>query len=231
MQSVIVLVLLNLATGINAHQHNHRDVHAHLQERDAQVITLTETIVNTVTTYVTDHVWEDGSPVSTTESSTSTISTEATSTTKSAGIFFELPSISSSTSSIIVAPTLTTSIITPSAVAPAPTTTSTSTSTPVAVADPSVAGERTFTIVNSHTGPVSTRHDDTVGTPTSAGKAIVAGTIAAGATATFAVKRGWIGNIALNDAKYPITPNSTLFEANYVDWNGVPKADMDVSYV
>lgn len=226
MQFLVLSILLGLALpGINGHQHNHRDLHRHLNGRDAQGNARIETVIDVVT--VTKYVLEDGSPASTTPTSTGT-----TLTTRLAGVFFEQSSISSSKSSLVVATTpvtsskaLSTSI--PSSVVPAPTITSTS----KAAEAPSVAGERTFTVVNLHTAAVSTIHDDTVGTPTSAGAAIRPGTIAAGATATFAVPRGWIGNIALNDANFPVTTNSTLLEANFVDWSGVPKADFDVSYV
>jgi hypothetical protein len=68
----------------------------------------------------------------------------------------------------------------------------------------------------------------------SGGSAITAGgTIATSATATFAVPSGWVGNIAINDAQFSITTDSTLIEANFNDWHdgmGL-RADVDVSYV
>lgn len=59
------------------------------------------------------------------------------------------------------------------------------------------------------------------------------GTIAAGATAAFAVPTGWIGNVALADADYEITDDSSLIEGNFVVPSGysVAVADVDVSYV
>jgi hypothetical protein len=59
------------------------------------------------------------------------------------------------------------------------------------------------------------------------------GTIAAGASAAFAVPTNWIGTVALADADHKLDDNISLIEGNFVynsDY-GYAIADIDVSYV
>ena len=57
--------------------------------------------------------------------------------------------------------------------------------------------------------------------------------MSAGETAAFALPTGWAGNVAINDALWPITGDDSLIEASFVVADGytVAVADVDVSYV
>lgn len=92
----------------------------------------------------------------------------------------------------------------------------------------------TISIVNSHGHALSTDHHSNPSGPAPTDLAQVGpGTIAAGSTATFAVPTGWIGNVAVVDARYNISNSDTLVEANYVIPNGYnyAVADVDISFV
>jgi hypothetical protein len=91
----------------------------------------------------------------------------------------------------------------------------------------------TISIINSHTNAISTAHAHDPNCPGAVQGNIGAGTIAKGSTASFAVPTGWVGNVALNDAAWPITGDDTLIEANFVvpDSYSIAIADVDVSYV
>lgn len=55
--------------------------------------------------------------------------------------------------------------------------------------------------------------------------------MAVGATATFAVPSGWVGNVGINEAKYEVGTDATLIEGNLNEWYGALRADFDVSFV
>ena len=82
-----------------------------------------------------------------------------------------------------------------------------------------------------HSVALTTAHDDTVHQATSAGVILSTGTIAVGATHTFAVPSGWVGNVGINEASFPVGTDSTLIEGNVNEWFGAVRADFDVSYV
>ncbi|KAH8895331.1 hypothetical protein GQ53DRAFT_49793 [Thozetella sp. PMI_491] len=221
MRSIVLPALLGFAT-LAASSPGHRHQHARLRPRKLV------TVIDTVTQFETVYVNEDGSPLSTTSSSTSTkeaavfiqvATTTSTSTTSSSTSTTPPPETPTPT------PTTLVQVPSPEPTTPAPAPVS---STPAAVVNPN---ERTFTVVNSHTAAVFTKHDDTVGTPTSAGQPLQPGTMAAGATATFAVPTGWVGNIAYTDASNELNTAASLFEGNFAEWWGVARADFDVSYV
>lgn len=91
----------------------------------------------------------------------------------------------------------------------------------------------TITIINNQSDPISTSHAHDPGGPSAVSGGTGPGTLAASATAAFAVPTGWIGNIAVNDAKWTITGDDSLIEANFVIPQGssIAVADVDVSYV
>jgi hypothetical protein len=91
----------------------------------------------------------------------------------------------------------------------------------------------TVTVINNQSEPISTSHAQDPGGPSAVSGNIGSGTMAASATAAFAVPTGWIGNIAINDAKWAITGDDSLIEVNFVIPQGssVAVADVDVSYV
>ncbi|ETS81376.1 hypothetical protein PFICI_06378 [Pestalotiopsis fici W106-1] len=92
----------------------------------------------------------------------------------------------------------------------------------------------TLHLVNSHTAAVSTAHVHDVDSPPAASGNVGAGTLARGASASFAVPTGYVGNMALSEAEYPITADDTLIEINFSiakDYGNIAVADVDVSYV
>ncbi|KAI1073763.1 hypothetical protein F5B20DRAFT_597267 [Whalleya microplaca] len=91
----------------------------------------------------------------------------------------------------------------------------------------------TITVVNSQSAPVSTSHARNAGAPAPVSGNVGAGTIAAHATAVFAVPTGWAGNVAVVPASHPISNDDSLIEASFVKPSGysVAVADVDISYV
>ena len=91
----------------------------------------------------------------------------------------------------------------------------------------------TFTVVNSHGDAISTSHAHAANGPSAVSGNVGPGTMAAGATASFAVPTGWAGNVAINDAGWTITGDDSLIEGSFVVPQGysVAVADVDVSYV
>jgi hypothetical protein len=91
----------------------------------------------------------------------------------------------------------------------------------------------TITVINSYGGPITTSHSIASSVPTPVSGDVGTGTMSDGETASFAVPTGWIGNIAVNDAKYETTGDVSLIEANFVvPWEGtVAVVDVDISYV
>ncbi|KAH8127562.1 hypothetical protein ACSS6W_000123 [Trichoderma asperelloides] len=91
----------------------------------------------------------------------------------------------------------------------------------------------TITVVNSHGDAISTSHAHDPNGPSAVSGNVGPGTMAAGATAAFAVPTGWIGNVAINDAGWAITGDDSLIEANFVVPQGssIAVADVDISYV
>ncbi|OIW26283.1 hypothetical protein CONLIGDRAFT_706427 [Coniochaeta ligniaria NRRL 30616] len=93
----------------------------------------------------------------------------------------------------------------------------------------------TITVINKHIAPVSTYHAHEAGGPTAVWGAAGAGTMAKGATASYALPTGWAGNIAVVEYGGPrnIVGDESLIEANFKKPDGysVAVADVDVSYV
>lgn len=92
----------------------------------------------------------------------------------------------------------------------------------------------TISIVNSHSHAISTSHNHYPKGPAPlSASQLGPGTIAAGSSATFAVPTGWIGNVAVVDARYNITTDDTLVESNYVipERGNHAVADVDISFV
>ncbi|KAH8657991.1 hypothetical protein BX600DRAFT_514519 [Xylariales sp. PMI_506] len=218
MHSVAVTAAFLGLAGLGAAEHHNHHRHAHLHERQAYEATVT----TIVTDWVTEYVYPDSTTSSTTSSSAAAIFIQEVTTSSTTST----TSSTSSSTSTSTTPTSTSTSSTPVA-----TTLHTSTYVATTAAASVNSNERTFTIVNSHTTGVTTSHDDTYGTPTSAGAVLTPGTLAAGATATFAVPVNWVGNIGYNEEGYEVTSDSSLIEANYAEWFGVPRADMDISFV
>ncbi|KAM0249002.1 hypothetical protein ACHAQJ_009251 [Trichoderma viride] len=91
----------------------------------------------------------------------------------------------------------------------------------------------TITVINSHGDAISTSHAHDPSAPSAVSGNVGPGTMAAGATAAFAVPTGWIGNVAINDAGWAITGDDSLIEGNFIIPQGsaIAVADVDVSYV
>jgi hypothetical protein len=91
----------------------------------------------------------------------------------------------------------------------------------------------TITVINRHGGAISTSHARDPSAPTAVSGNVGPGTMAAGATAAFAVPTGWIGNVAITDAHWAITGDDSLIEANFKAPPGssIAVADVDISYV
>ncbi|KAH8691612.1 hypothetical protein BGW36DRAFT_432160 [Talaromyces proteolyticus] len=91
----------------------------------------------------------------------------------------------------------------------------------------------TITVINSYGSDITTSHSIATGAPTPISGDVSTGTMTNGETAAFAVPTGWIGNIAVNDAKYATSGDDSLIEANFViPYMGtVAVVDVDISYV
>jgi hypothetical protein len=91
----------------------------------------------------------------------------------------------------------------------------------------------TISVINMHGDAITTSHAHNAGSPSAVSGNVGPGTMAAGATAVFAVPTGWAGNVAINDGRYAITGDDTLIEGSFdVQGNsGYAIVDVDVSYV
>jgi hypothetical protein len=96
------------------------------------------------------------------------------------------------------------------------------------------SGPLTIVVINSDTWPISTSHAHNAGGPSAVSGNVSPGTIAAGATAAFAVPTGWAGNVAVVQygSGRAIVGDESLIEASYVLQGGSAAViDVDVSYV
>ncbi|EED20759.1 conserved hypothetical protein [Talaromyces stipitatus ATCC 10500] len=91
----------------------------------------------------------------------------------------------------------------------------------------------TIVVVNSHGDTITTALDTNPSAPTPVSGNTVPGTMTNGETASIAVPTNWIGNLAINDARWGLTGDDSLIEANFVVPYGesVAVGDIDVSYV
>lgn len=108
------------------------------------------------------------------------------------------------------------------------------TDTPIKIRDLTAAPEYvTINIINSYGSPLSTIHASDPAAPAPVSGNVNPDTIAAGATAAFAVPTGWTGNVALVDSTKTIEGDDTLIEGSFIYDDGYSFAvmDVDVSYV
>lgn len=91
--------------------------------------------------------------------------------------------------------------------------------------------EASVTIVNMMASAVSTSIASNPGVPGISGYT-APGTLGPQETATVVVPQNWAGNVALADAKNPISGGASLIEPSLSNWNGGTwMLDIDVSYV
>ncbi|KAI1371708.1 Osmotin, thaumatin-like protein [Hypoxylon crocopeplum] len=95
-------------------------------------------------------------------------------------------------------------------------------------------GNFMFTVVNSHTAPVSTFHEEGAGSPTVIRNNNPANTIAPGETVTFAAPTGWSGRLAMFEDGYgdKVLDRGSLLEGSFMKFpSGDAVMALDVSYV
>ncbi|KAI2606564.1 Osmotin, thaumatin-like protein [Hypoxylon sp. NC1633] len=93
-------------------------------------------------------------------------------------------------------------------------------------------GNFVFTVVNSHTAPVSTMHVVGAGSPTAIRKSNEASTIAPGETVSFAAPTGWTGRMAMYEDGYEVVDRASLLEGSFMVFpQGEAVMALDVSYV
>ncbi|ORY62353.1 uncharacterized protein BCR38DRAFT_313602, partial [Pseudomassariella vexata] len=90
-----------------------------------------------------------------------------------------------------------------------------------------------FTIINQHTGAITTQHQRNDGAPTEVESDYNSGILTTSATAVFAGPSGWAGMVAINEAGNEITGSDSLIEGSYNKLHDGNKARsaFDVSYV
>lgn len=90
--------------------------------------------------------------------------------------------------------------------------------------------EGSVTIINKMASAISTSIASNPGAPGISGYT-APGTLGPKETATVVVPQNWAGNVALADAKNPISGGASLIEPSLSDWSGSWMLDIDVSYV
>ncbi|KAK3354001.1 hypothetical protein B0T25DRAFT_569175 [Lasiosphaeria hispida] len=107
---------------------------------------------------------------------------------------------------------------------------------PVTVKAVAPPATMTMSIINSAGVVLTTTHGYNSGAVPVVGNS-APGTIAVGATAVAAMQTGWAGNVAFNDARWPILGDvESLIEGSFVTWPGTVNENtgvisLDVSYV
>ncbi|KAI2609381.1 uncharacterized protein GGS25DRAFT_213034 [Hypoxylon fragiforme] len=104
--------------------------------------------------------------------------------------------------------------------------------TTTASSHPVPSGDYVFTIVNSHTAPVSTKHAQGAGSPTAIRNTNESSIIAPSQTVTFAVPTGWSGRMAMWEDGYVVADRASLLEGSFMPNPAEPAIlALDVSYV